>query len=37
MRHELLDFPHAAAWCSDCREEEQRSQQITEMRRANDL
>ena len=35
--HELLDFPHAAAWCSDCREEEQRSQQITEMRRANDL
>ena len=35
--HEDLDFPHAAAWCDTCWEQEQRSQQTAEMRRANDL
>jgi hypothetical protein len=36
-RHEDLDFPHTAAWCDDCWAQGQRSQQIAEMRRANDL
>ena len=36
-RHEDLDFPHTAAWCDTCWEENVRAQTLSEMRRANDL
>jgi hypothetical protein len=35
--HDDLDFPHASTWCDQCWEQEQRSRQTAEMRRANDL
>ena len=37
MLHDQLDYPHASTWCDQCWAQEQRSQQTTEMRRANDL
>jgi hypothetical protein len=36
-RHRDLAFDHTPAWCDDCWEQEQRSRQTTEMRRANNL
>jgi hypothetical protein len=36
-RHSELDFNHTAAWCDDCFDQQQRGQQIAELRRANDL
>ena len=36
-RHEDLDYPHAVAWCGDCWEQEQHSQQRAELRRSNEL
>jgi hypothetical protein len=36
-KHDDLDFRHTAAWCDECWAQGQRGQQITEMRRANDL
>ncbi len=36
-RHRDLDFGHTAVWCDDCWDQEQRSQQTAELRRANDL
>ena len=36
-KHEDMDFPHQAIWCIDCHKDSQRSQQLLELRRSNDL